>query len=210
MIYDGVPQTFAEHSGASIVAFGKGSGKLVNVVLLRNDDAGSGALVDNLLTQYKVVNASLVPSPLNVLVDGSLQLSNIPYTGVSNYQRTSAGAHNFSFEATTTPGASLLTLVQTLAAATDTSIVLTGTAGALHRAGAAGQQPAAAGGNRQRTVRQFVRGCRGVRRVRQFQQAGFGPCDQQRFGDTSISARPPRPEPAMNSTSIWPGRRPRC
>ena len=132
MIYDGVPQTFAEHSGATIVAFGKGSGKLVNVVLLREDDAGSGALVDNLLTQYKVVNASLVPSALNVLVDGSLQLSNIPYTGVSNYQRTSTGTHNFSFEATTTPGASLLTLVQTLTAATDTSIVLTGTAGALN------------------------------------------------------------------------------
>ena len=132
VIYDGVPQTFAEHSGATIVALGKGSGKLVNVVLLRQDDAGSGALVDNLLTQYKVVNASLVPSPLNVLVDGSLQLSNIPYTGVSNYQRTSTGTHNFGFEATTSPGASLLTLVQTLTAATDTSIVLTGTAGALN------------------------------------------------------------------------------
>jgi hypothetical protein len=132
VIYDGVPQTFAAHSGATIVAFGKGSGRLVNVVLLRHDDTGSGALVDSLLTQYKVVNASLVPSALNVLVDGTLQLSNIPYTGVSNYQRTSTGTHNFSFEATTTPGASLLTLVQTLTAATDTSIVLTGTAGALH------------------------------------------------------------------------------
>ena len=131
VIYDGVPQTFAEHSGATIVAFGKGSGKLVNVMLLREDDAGTGALVDNLLTQYKVVNASLVPSALNVLVDGTLQLSNIPYTGISNYQRISTGTHNFSFEATTTPGASLLTLVQTLTAATDTSIVLTGTAGAL-------------------------------------------------------------------------------
>ena len=132
VIYDGVPQTFAAHSGARIVAFSKGSGKLVNVVLLRQDDAGSGALVDNLLTQYKVVNASLVPSALNVLVDGTLQLSNIPYTGVSNYQRTSTGTHSFSFEATTTPGASLLRLVQTLTAATDTSIVLTGTAGALN------------------------------------------------------------------------------
>ena len=132
VVYDGAPQTFAEHSGATIVAFSKGSGKLVDVVLLRNDDPGSGGLADSTLTQYKVVNASLVPSALNVLVDGSLQLSNIPYTGVSNYQRTSAGTHNFSFEATTTPGASLLTLVQTLTAATDTSIALTGTAGALN------------------------------------------------------------------------------
>ena len=131
VIYDGAAQTFAEHSGASVVAFSKGSGKLVDVVVLRNDDAGSGALVDNVLTQYKVINASLVPSALNVLVDGILQLSNIPYTGVSNYQRTNAGSHNFSIEATTTPGASLLSLTRTLAAATDTSIVLTGTSGAL-------------------------------------------------------------------------------
>jgi hypothetical protein len=132
VIYDSVPQTFAEHSAADIVAFSKGSGKLVNMVLLRHDDAGTGALVDNLLTQYKVVNASLVPSSLNVLVDGTLQLSNVPFTGVSNYQRTSAGTHNFSFEATTTPGASLLTLESTLAPATDTSIALSGTSGALN------------------------------------------------------------------------------
>ena len=132
VIYDGAAQTFAEHSGASVVAFSKGSGKLVDVVLLRNDDAGSGALVESVLTQYKMVNASLAPSALNVLVDGSLQLSNIPYTGVSNYQRTNAGSHNFSIEATTTPGASLLNLITSLAAATDTSIVLTGTSGALN------------------------------------------------------------------------------
>ncbi len=101
-------------------------------MILRNDDAGTGMLVDNLLTQYKMVNASLVPSALNVFVDGSLQLSNVPYTGVSTYQRTTAGTHTFSIEATTTPGASLLTLAPNLAAATDTSIVLTGTAGALN------------------------------------------------------------------------------
>ncbi|MGH8713627.1 MAG: DUF4397 domain-containing protein [Casimicrobiaceae bacterium] len=134
VIYDSAPQTFtfAEHSGASIVAFGKGSGKLVNAVLLRHDDTGTGALVDNLLTQYKVVNASLSPSALNVLVDGNLQLSNIAYTGVSNYKRTGAGAHSFSVEATTTPGASLLRLDTTLAPATDTSIAFTGPAGALN------------------------------------------------------------------------------
>ena len=132
VIYDGAAQTFAEHSGASIVAFSKRSGKLVDVVLLRNDDPGSGSLIDSMLTQYKVVNASLVPSALNVLVDGVLQLANIPYTGVSNYQRTFPGAHTFNVEATTTPGASLLTLQTTLAAATDTSIVLNGPSGALH------------------------------------------------------------------------------
>jgi hypothetical protein len=132
VIFDSVPQTFAEHSGATIVAFGKGSGKLVNAELLREDDMGTGVLLDSLLTQYKVVNASLVPSAVNVFVDGNLQLSNVPFTGVSTYQRTNAGAHNFSIEATTTPGASLLRLATNLAPATDTSIVLTGPAGALN------------------------------------------------------------------------------
>jgi hypothetical protein len=131
ILFDSTPKTFAEHSATDLVVFSKGSGKLVNVALLNHDSAGTGAIVDNLLTQYKLVNASLVPSALNIFVDGTLQLSNIPYTGVSNYQKTSAGTHSFRIEATSTPGASLLALSQTLAPATDTSIALSGTAGAL-------------------------------------------------------------------------------
>jgi hypothetical protein len=131
VIFDSTPKTFAEHSATDIVVFGKGSGKLVNVALLNHDSAGTGSIVENLLAQYKVINASLVPSALNVFVDGTLQLSNIPYTGVSNYQKTAAGAHSFRFEATSTPGAALLTQSQTLASATDTSIAVSGTAGAL-------------------------------------------------------------------------------
>jgi hypothetical protein len=131
VIFDSTPKTFAEHSGTDIVVFGKGSGKLVNVALLNHDNTGTGSIVDNLLAQYKVINASLVPSALNVFVDSVLQLSNIPYTGVSNYQKTTAGAHSFRIEATSTPGAALLTLSQTLSPATDTSIALAGTAGAL-------------------------------------------------------------------------------
>jgi hypothetical protein len=131
VIFDSTAKTFAEHSATDLVVFAKGSGKLVNVALLNHDSTGTGSLVDNLLTQYKIINASLVPSPLNIFVDGSLQLSNIPYTGVSNYQKTTSGAHSFSIEATSTPGASLLALSPTLAPATDTSIALTGTAGAL-------------------------------------------------------------------------------
>ena len=131
VLFDSTPRTFAEHSATDLVVFSKGSGKLVNAALLNHDSTGTGAIVDNLLTQYKVVNASLVISPLNVFVDATLQLSNIPYTGVSNYQKTSSGTHSFRIEATSTPGASLLALSPTLASATDTSIALSGTAGAL-------------------------------------------------------------------------------
>ena len=132
VIYDTAPRTFAEHSGTNIVLFGKGSGKLVDVAVLNNDSVGSGAIAENLLAQYKIVNASQVPSALNIFVDSTLQLSNVPYTGVSNYQRTSAGAHNLRVEATSTPGATLLALSTSFATATDTSIALTGPAGALN------------------------------------------------------------------------------
>ncbi len=131
VIYDSAPKLFAEHSGTTILAYSKGSGTLVNVALLNSDNAGGAVIVDNLLTQYKVINASLVTSPLNVFIDGALQLSNIPFTGVSNYQQTAAGAHTITVQAQATPGANLLTLNPTLSAATDTSIALVGPAGSM-------------------------------------------------------------------------------
>ena len=132
VVYDStVSQTFAEHSATDIIAFSKGSGKLVNIAVMNHDDAGTGKIVESNIAQYKVANASLASSSLNIFVDGNLQLSNIPYTGVSNYLRTTAGQHTFKVEATATPGATQLTLVSTLGTATDTSIALTGPDGAL-------------------------------------------------------------------------------
>ncbi|HXX84998.1 MAG TPA: DUF4397 domain-containing protein [Casimicrobiaceae bacterium] len=131
VIFDTAPRGFAEHSGTTIVAYSKGSGSLVNVALLNEDSTGTGTILDNLLARYKIINVSQVPSPLNVFVDGSLQLSNIPYTGVSNYQQTSTGTRTFTVQAQATPGANLLTLTPNLSAATDTSIPLVGPAGAL-------------------------------------------------------------------------------
>jgi Domain of unknown function (DUF4397) len=132
VIFDSAPKVFAEHSGTTILAYSKGSGTLVNVALLPSDGAGSGVILDNTVAQYKVINASLVPSPLNIFVDGSLELSNIPFAGASNYQQTSAGARVVTVQAQSTPGATLLTLNPTLSAATDTSIALVGAAGSMN------------------------------------------------------------------------------
>ncbi|MEO8739026.1 MAG: DUF4397 domain-containing protein [Casimicrobiaceae bacterium] len=132
IIFDSTPRLFAEHSGSTIVIYSKGSGTLVNAALLNDNGSGNGVIVDNLVAQYKVINASLVAAPLNVFVDGSLQLSNIPFAGVSNYQQTATGAHTITVEAQATPGATLLTLNPTLSAASDTSIALVGPAGSLN------------------------------------------------------------------------------
>src|SRR5438067_663603 len=124
-------QTFSDQTMSDIVAITKGSAQLVNVGVLKIDETGTGQVFQNLLAEFKVINATSVASPLNVAVDGTLTLSNIPYTGVSNYTITTAGSHSFTVQATATPGANLLTLVNTLAPATDTSFVLVGPAGAL-------------------------------------------------------------------------------
>ncbi len=131
VIFDSVPKAFLEHQGYTILAYSKGSGTLVNAAILPSDSAGTGTIVDNLVAQYKVINASLVGSPLNVFIDNNLQLSNIPYTGVSSYQQTSAGAHAITIQSQATPGATLLTLNPNLSSATDTSIALVGPAGAM-------------------------------------------------------------------------------
>jgi Domain of unknown function (DUF4397) len=55
----------------------------------------------------------------------------VPFAGVSNYVKTGAGSRVFSIESSATPGASLLTFPANLGPATDTSIVVSGPAGAL-------------------------------------------------------------------------------
>jgi hypothetical protein len=132
VIYDTGVQAFTTNQGAyQAVIYTKGSSRLPNVAILNLDSTGTGQINDNLLAEFKVLNASSVGSPLNALVDGNIILSNIPFGGISNYVTTTAGPHNFAVQATATPGANLLTLVATLASGTDTSLAFSGPAGAL-------------------------------------------------------------------------------
>ena len=129
VIFDAPTPSAADRSGQTVVAYSRGSARLVNVVLLTT--GGAATIVNNRLAQLKAVNASSVASPLNLFVDGNLTLANVPYTGVSNYQRVNAGTRTVTVEAAATPGATLLTTSPTLTAATDTSIALYGSAGSL-------------------------------------------------------------------------------
>jgi len=131
VVFDTGVQTFTDQTLSNIVAVTKGSARLVDVGVLKIDSNGTGQVFQNLLAEFKVVNATSVSSPLNVSVDGVLTLSNVPYTGISNYTTTPAGTHAFTVQATATPGANLTSLIDTLNAATDTSLVFSGPAGAL-------------------------------------------------------------------------------
>jgi len=131
VIYDTAAQNFTAGNFYEAVVFSVGSGTLVNVAMLNIDSTGTGQTNQNLLANFKALNASQVPSPLNVLVDGNLTLSNVPFGAVSNYVTIAAGSHTFGAQATATPGADLSDVVANLAPATDTSIVYNGASGAL-------------------------------------------------------------------------------
>jgi Domain of unknown function (DUF4397) len=132
VIYDsGTTVNFGDRTLVQAVAFGIGSSKLVNVAILNLDQDGTGQFIENLLAEFKLINASSVASPLNVFVDDVLTLANVPFAGVSNYEKITAGSRTISIQSAATPGANLLTLTPNLAPATDTSIVVSGPAGAL-------------------------------------------------------------------------------
>lgn len=131
VVYDTGVITFGDRTIVQAVAYGKGSGTLVGIDLLNLDTQGTGQLYQNLLAQFKVLNASSVAAPINIFVDGALRLTNIPFAGVSNYVKTLAGPETLSVESTANPGASLLTFAANFSPATDSSIVVSGPAGAL-------------------------------------------------------------------------------
>jgi hypothetical protein len=129
VIFDAPMPSSTQGAAQTVVAYSRGSGHLVNVALLTT--SGAATIIDNKFAQFKAINASSVASALNIFVDGSLTLANIPYTGFSNYVALNAGTRTITVEASVTPGATLLTTSPTLKAATDTSIALYGSAGAL-------------------------------------------------------------------------------
>ena len=129
-----ISRSFVIHAPTNWIdgfANSRGSSTLVNLAFLNIDDAGTGSISNSTLARFKPVNGSSVGSPLNIFVVLDLALSNVPFAAASNYQTIAAGQHTLTVEATVTPGASLLTLMQTFSPATDTAIVVTGTAGAL-------------------------------------------------------------------------------
>jgi hypothetical protein len=130
VIYDSGTLTFSERTPYYLVLYTKGSSTLLNGALLAQDTAGTGSIVNNTITQFKVVHAAPGTAPINAEVDGNPAFSNIPYQNASSYLPVPSGSHTVTFETVTAPGALIASAQPTLAAATDTSIVVTGLPGA--------------------------------------------------------------------------------
>lgn len=130
VIYDSGTVTFNSALTYGIVAYTKGSSTLVNAALFSIDTSGTGSLVNSKVAQFKVIHAAPGTGNINAFVDGAVALANIPFQGASSYGIEPSGTHTVTIEATATPGAVIASTQPPFAAATDTSIILTGTPGA--------------------------------------------------------------------------------
>jgi len=146
VVYD-APVTLPAGTGQTVVAYGKGSSKLVNVFMLASGTTGN--IVNNQLAQFKVANGTAVPAPLNVLVDGTPAMTNLAFASVAPYQTLASGVRQITVESSATPGAALLTISPNFAPATDTTIGLSGPSGAVSALVLADSNPIVAPGRAQ-------------------------------------------------------------
>jgi hypothetical protein len=123
VIYDSGEQALSGNSKVTLVVFATGSGKLVNAALMREDGGGTTNFVDNSLARFKFVGAAADVQPLDLLIDGSVTLANVPYGGLSAYARVAAGSRNFKIQASNAPGSYVTDQNQTMNPAYDHSLV---------------------------------------------------------------------------------------
>ena len=123
VIYDSGKQTAAAKAKVTLLVYATGSGKLVNGALLYSDTSGTTTFIDSSLARFKFVNAATDIGSVDVLVDGSVALANIPYGLLSAYNTIAAGNRNFKIQASSSPGAYVYNQNTTLATATDNSLV---------------------------------------------------------------------------------------
>jgi Domain of unknown function (DUF4397) len=129
VIYDAGTLTFNQASSYWFVGYTKGSSTLLNGAVLALDETGSGSIVNSRIAQFKLIHAAPGTAAINALVDGSVALANVPYQGASGYEALSTGTHTVTIETVTSPGATIASAQPPFPAATDTSIVVTGTPG---------------------------------------------------------------------------------
>ena len=121
--------TLPPGTGQTIVAYGRDSNSLLNVAVMSSNT--TGAIANSTLAQLKVTNGTAVPAPLNVGIDGTVVFPNVPFANDAQYQVVAAGTRTITVESVANPGATLLTVTPNFVPATDNSIALAGTAGAM-------------------------------------------------------------------------------
>ena len=126
VVFDGGTQTFASLDRITVLIYTSGSNKLANAAIMKQDDAGTFTLLRNKLGRYRFFQGNSAYNPVNVLFNGTIVLSNVPYAGVSGYVGATTTARTLTVNPASTPGTSIINQSLSLVAAQDSTILLAG------------------------------------------------------------------------------------
>jgi len=129
IVYDSGTLTLNAQTATDVIMYSRGSEILPNVLLNDSDGAGLQRIANNLLARIKVVNGAFQTGPVDQLLNDKAIVSNLAYNTASLYNVIPAGAGTVTFQATAAPGATIATLANTFAGATDQTVFITGFAG---------------------------------------------------------------------------------
>jgi len=131
VIYDSGTRPYADQRMIDAIVYNRGSGTLVNVLAADVNGAAAVAVADSTLANVKAVHAAPQTGAVNMRVDAATLVSGEVYASASAYAPVAAGVRTIAFEETAAPGTPIASIGRTFAAATDSTIVLTGFAGSL-------------------------------------------------------------------------------
>jgi hypothetical protein len=130
VVYDSGPRTFQGETATDVIIYQRTSQTLVNVLLNDSDGAGQQVVANSLLARLKLFNAAFETGAVNQLINGVAGVTDLPYANASAYAVIPAGTETISFEASAAPGATIASVSNNFVPATDTSIFISGFAGA--------------------------------------------------------------------------------
>ncbi|MFO1314680.1 MAG: DUF4397 domain-containing protein [Burkholderiales bacterium] len=129
VIYDSGGTALTPNIALTMVAFSKGSGVLVNAVVI--ESRGGSTLLNSIFARTKAVNAAPVVGAVNQFMGTTFQVvTNLPYANASTYNQVSQGPTQIDYQATATPGAVIASVPTTLGPGTDVTTFVTGPPGA--------------------------------------------------------------------------------
>ena len=128
VIYDSGATVYTPNVAFAFIAYGAGSGALVNAAVLQSK--GPYITLNTIFARIKAVNAATGTGPVNQS-QGNVPINlNVQYPAASAYSNTATGPTTVNFEASATPGAIVASVQGTLAPATDYTAVVAGLPGA--------------------------------------------------------------------------------
>jgi hypothetical protein len=131
VIYDSGTLSFAGNRVVNAIVYTRGSGKLVNMALMETTGDATMQMANSSVARMRAVNLAPGAGNLNLLADQSVLFRDLVYATAASYTSLAPGSHVFTVEAAGAPGATAAQFTKTLVPATDTSVYVSGSPGAL-------------------------------------------------------------------------------